>query len=225
MSALGLRLLACLLMLLDHIGFHTGWLVLRAAGRLSFPIFAFLIANGARHTHSLRRYALRLGLLMLLSQIPYSLCFSGAVYTARGNIFVTLLLGLGCIAAWRRSQGAGLAVLLGCAVLNCFFSFDYEWPGVVLIVLFSLCPLSCGRNRAMAAVGMVLCLCWPLLDAGPRSSLDWLRPLALLALPLLCTYRGRSGTASLTSGARRALQWACYLFYPAHLLLLWMIFL
>lgn len=223
MSAMGLRLLACALMLADHIGFFLGWPVLRGLGRLSFPIFAFLIANGARHTHSMRAYALRLGVLALLSQAPYGLCFFGAANAPRGNVFLTLLLGLGCIAAAQKTPAAGLAVLLGGGLLNQLVEFDYGWPGAALILLFWLCPPDNRRGRGLCALGMAACLCWPLLRPGAPTTLDRLRPLSLLALPLLCTYRGRPGPA-LGPRAHRALQAAFYLFYPAHLLLLWAIF-
>ena len=75
----GLKLIACITMLIDHIGavFFPSLILLRIIGRLSFPIYCFLLAEGAAHTKHAPRYALRLLLCALISELPYDLAFSG----------------------------------------------------------------------------------------------------------------------------------------------------
>ena len=107
MSALTLRILACLFMLLDHIGYSLGgshplYLPLRCIGRLAFPIFVFLVVNGFRHTSNRPRYALRLALFAVISQVPFALFCGQKTYFSNGNVFVTLLI---CLLA---GMGAGL---------------------------------------------------------------------------------------------------------------------
>ncbi len=82
-------------MLIDHIGFvfYPEQLAFRVVGRLSFPIFAFFIAEGYIHTSSLKRYGYRLAVFALISQIPYLLVFE----YLQLNIFFTLLFSLVCI--------------------------------------------------------------------------------------------------------------------------------
>lgn len=46
---------------------------MRLVGRVAFPLFAFMIAEGAAHTRDRRRYALRLLLLAVISEIPFDL--------------------------------------------------------------------------------------------------------------------------------------------------------
>ena len=60
MSALILKCIACLTMLMDHIGYHTGIDWLRMVGRIALPIFVYLTASGYRKTSDPFRYILRL---------------------------------------------------------------------------------------------------------------------------------------------------------------------
>ncbi|MBD3244850.1 MAG: conjugal transfer protein TraX [Candidatus Moranbacteria bacterium] len=150
MSAFTLKILACLLMLADHIGliFFPQNIFLRIIGRLCFPIFAFLVANGYVYTGNLKKYFLRLGGFFLISQIPYSLAI-GSIFEL--NIFFTLFLGLLFIFIFDKTKHyleqkkqdsrpynfliffilAGLGL-----VLNLFLTFDYGIFGVLMILLF-----------------------------------------------------------------------------------------
>lgn len=65
---------------------------LYSLGGLTFPIMAYLLCEGYQHTSSVRRYAERLAVFAVVSQIPYSLLFG-----ATGNVLITLLIGLGML--------------------------------------------------------------------------------------------------------------------------------
>ena len=116
LSGTALKRIACLSMLLDHIGasllenglFKQGafWPgdvqldgVLRLAGRLAFPIYCFLLVEGFLHTHDFKKYALRMLGFALISEWPFDWAFFSGVYWGHQNVYFTLLLGLLAIPA------------------------------------------------------------------------------------------------------------------------------
>lgn len=169
LNSLHLKLLAVVTMLIDHMGFtlfpHAVWM--RAVGRLAFPIFCFLIAEGCAHTHDKKRYAGRLLLFAVLSELPFNLMCSGQWLSWNyQNVLWTLLIGaLVCWAMdwartrpemWRRLP-ADAAIAVG-FILGQVCSTDYGGWGVLLVTLFYLTREV--RNRwAIQLVGLAL-FCW-----------------------------------------------------------------
>ena len=232
LSAAALHIIAMALMLMDHLWATLlpaqDWLT--CAGRLAFPIFAFMTVEGYFHTRNLKRYALRLLLFALLSEVPFDLMYGGTwFYPVHQNVIWTLLLGLLGIhlmetvrkkqKTWLYLLTALLVVLIG-TVLGTLSMVDYYGTGVLTIFIFYFFR---GRKWWCLA-GQLLALYWvnvqllggllyPVHIFGMEFEICQ-QGLALLALLPIWLYRGRQGYHS------KPFQYACYAFYPVHMLIL-----
>lgn len=123
LSAAALHILAMALMLMDHLWATLlpaqEWLT--CAGRLAFPIFAFMAVEGYFHTHDLKKYTLRLLLFALLSEVPFDLMYGGTwFYPVHQNVIWTLLLGIlgiHLMETVRKKQKTGLYLLVSALVV------------------------------------------------------------------------------------------------------------
>lgn len=229
-SGFGLHVLAMALMLLDHLWATVvpGNTWMTCAGRLAFPIFAFLLAEGFVHTRSVKGYALRLLFWAVVSEIPFDLMYaSTAFFPFHQNVLWTFLLALLCMwvidAVGRRGRkwltaAAALAMAAGGWLLGTLLMTDYFGGGVLTVLVFYLFRGDGRRQR----LGQFLCLAWIncSLLAGWELAVPGLglaipqQSFALLALIPIWLYRGRQGPHG------RAVRTACYAFYPVHMLLL-----
>ena len=178
----------------------TVYKILRTFGCLAFPIFCFLIAEGAAKTKNIRKYCVRLAVFAILSEIPFNLLVSQNVFCAeKQNVYFTLLLGVLMIFVYenvRREVGKFFLMALLAVTAICLKT-DYGLKGVLLIlVMYAL--------RAKPALQAVLS--YPLLSGGLP---------AMAAFIPINLYNGRRGFI-------RSACWkyAFYIFYPVHILLI-----
>lgn len=243
-----LKLIACVTMLIDHIGATLVILLLtrnpvdspehewirllyesmRIIGRIAFPIYCFLLVEGASRTRNPKKYALRLFVGMLLSEIPFDLAFSPTWLTYEwklttpllgfnpefNSVMMTLLLGFGMIQCMKRVRGFWkVVVILPFYILAEKLYTDYAGMGILLIAVFAL-TRGMEKEKLLCFLGCAVVLCSGMKDFqifGIRISMESFAMFALI--PIFC-YSGRKLTNS------KAVQWAFYLFYPVHILIL-----
>lgn len=203
-------------MLLDHIGymFVPGWSPYRMIGRLAFPIFAFLIVEGALHTRDFKKYVSRIAVFALISEIPYDLAiFAIPVYWGQCNILVTFLIGLLCIKVMQKllvhfnfspvGYAMGTAVFLGGAAAARLLHTDYEIYGVMLIYVFYVF-----RDRKVTKTLLAILV---------FATMPFLYFPAAASLVLIWFYNDERGYNPTW------LRWGFYLFYPVHLIILYIV--
>lgn len=235
LSQEALKLIACVTMLLDHIGAvivldcfenATGsnrgalldlYEMLRIIGRVAFPIYCFLLAEGAAHSRNSKRYGLRLLIAAVLSEIPYDLAIYGTITWRHQSVMITLLLGFLMLEVMKRCPRLlqRLLVIAPFAWLTQWMNTDYGAEGIFVIALFAL-----ARRLPHRAVWQFFGL-WCIFSPSHLMALNWLggfsvtiQELAAFAVVPIMLYDGRKATKS------KVIQWVFYLFYPAHLLVL-----
>lgn len=237
-----LKLLACAAMLIDHTGativydkylevlsigtlsqvktlYQLYW-IMRIIGRIAFPIFCFLLAEGVHYTRSPKKYALRLTVGAALSELPFDLALFGGITLEYQSVMLTMLLGFFALQVMAKCPGYLLKCLsaIPFALLAEWLLTDYGGAGVILIALFGI-TRELPHRGLIQLVGMVLiCNYWipgaKILIGDYRIAVELFAVLALIPIAL---YSGRKRVSS------KAVQWGFYLFYPIHLWILYCI--
>lgn len=222
LSQTALKIIAVLSMLIDHSTavlldyHHPAYYTLRGVGRLAFPIFCFLIVEGYFHTKSVKKYAMRLFAFALISEVPFDLAFKQKFfYIWNNNVFFTLLIGLLCI--WAADvlieknkyyiPLAVLAVAAGAFLAN-YLRTDYGWYGVTLIAVF----YSFHAFKPLTIVPFSLLTFYHTdFFNGKFHIQNW----CLLSYIPILLYNGKKG--------KLKLKYFFYIFYPAHLIILYIL--
>ena len=240
LSSFALRVIALITMMIDHVGmvFFPQHIWIRYIGRLSFPIYAFLLATGFIHTSSRKKYLIRLLAAGVISEIPYDFGLYSGFSWQHQNIMFTLscgLLILWCLdnvifyPKWyiKLISAAALPILV---IMSAWCNFSYGIYGVILPVFYyvflrwnplgMVCDFLKDRYPLAAGAGA---LCTYIFNGITRVNFRvFSRSLKLItlnstqmyacysAIPLVL-YNGRKGLSG------KGLKWFFYLAYPVHI--------
>ena len=214
-----LKLLAMATMLVDHIGaiLFPHLIFLRMVGRISFPIFCFLLAEGVAHTSDRVRYLSRIVAFAVISEIPYNFVFFGSLfYPGSQNVLFELALGvIGIILIEKiRIRVFGMLAALLIAGFAWLFHVDYGAYGVLLMFLFYWGRESSGQIRPAT---LLVFLAFTLLYSLPSEILG--RMGGLFAYSVQSYAMFAAFPLALYSGKRGPRRWKYffYLFYPLHI--------
>ena len=227
-----LRILAMAFMICDHLWAKVvpgnDWMTY--LGRLTFPIFAFMISEGFIHTSNLKKYILRLLGFAVISEIPFNLFYGGSwFYPYHQNVMFTLLFGLLAIMlidkAKKNKDAKTIAKTVALVALLCIASFigfvDYGFWGFLTVVMFYLF-----RDFPFAWVLQLIAMLLfnLILFEGQTIPVELFgksfefatQGFAVFALIPLWLYGGKKGKSN------KIMQYGFYAFYPIHMLLIYL---
>ena len=240
MTSFVLKIIAAVTMFIDHAGLllFPEWEFMRIIGRLAFPLYAWCIAEGFRYTKNRKLYFLRVFLLGLACQIVYTVV-DRQLYLGILIVFSLSILLMACADSFKKAlrgeisplnhtvsnllgrkqsfssvsdkilSGGVLAVLTAAVFALCLtVDVDYGFFGILLPVFTSVFE---DRPRRLVMFTATLLALSIDLTSGGFIYQFW----CLLAVPILAMYNGKPG--------RYRMKYFFYIFYPAHLVLLYAI--
>ncbi len=219
-------------MLCDHLWASVipGQQWLTCIGRIAFPIFAFMVAQGCYHTKNINKYIKRMVIFGVISEIPFNmLIFSSFIFPFHQNVMWTFVFALLCIKftekAKKKYSGA-LGVLASMALILLFMlaaaiTFtDYGAWGVATVLLFYYFRGNDLKNRIAQFIGIFIInfyfvkgLVYPVDIFGISYNFPQ-QGFGVLALIPIWLYNGERGFSN------KAVQYFNYAFYPLHMLIL-----
>ena len=215
-----LKCIALFTMIVDHVGLHllrnSGIVLLytsagplelftlmRKVGRLAFPIYCFLLVEGFLHTHDRRKYGLNLLAFALISEIPWNLEHTGALYCPSQNVFFTLFLGYAgmcCIEELKERPLEQLISLIALVLVAMNLKADYGIGGFAFILVMYLL-----REQKILQAIVGTCI-----ESG-----GWAAGLAFIPINL---YNGQRGFIQ-----GKFMKYLFYAAYPVHIMIIYLI--
>ena len=233
-TSFSLHMMAMIFMLCDHLWGTiipgNDWLT--CIGRLTFPIYAFLIVEGYFHTKSLKKYIGRLLIFAILSEIPFNLAMGSSLFfPIHQNVLWSFLISIGLIhwnekvkerKLWKRIL-VGIITLCIASIVGIITFVDYYNAGILMVLVFYFFK----DKKWWCYLGQLVCM-WYInfemlgglsyeVNLFGQTHFIARQGFALLALIPIWLYRGKQGYHS------KALQYTYYAFYPVHLLILGLI--
>lgn len=214
MSGLLLKITALVTMIIDHYGaiFQSNIIYYRLIGRLAFPIYCFLLVEGYIYTSNVKKYALRLLIFALISEIPFDLAFFGKLGFVHQNIFFTLFIGLAAIYFIDNKKVKykfdNTLVIIAAAVLATFLRTDYQFIGIIYILSFYF-TRNFPKKKRLPIIALIM--------IATNFSAGWMQQFSVLALIVIYFYNNEPGVKS------KFLQMGFYVAYPLHLFIFYLI--
>ena len=230
-TSFSLHMMGMIFMLCDHL-WGTSFVnhdVFTCIGRLTFPIYAFLIVEGYFHTGNFSKYMKRLFLFAVLSEIPFNLMMASSLFfPLHQNVLWSFLISLGLIhwnektkdkTVWKQIL-VGICTLCIAYIGGIVTFVDYYNAGILMVLTFYFFR----GKKWWNYLGQLLCMWYVNFELlggfvyeislfGNRFSIAR-QGIALLSLIPIWLYSGKQGYHN------KKFQYACYLFYPVHMLIL-----
>ncbi len=239
MSIFWIKIIAMVTMLIDHVGSFApfeGWEYWRMIGRVSFPLYAFMLAQGFLHTRGRWKYLARMAVLAVITQPVYTYCFYGewlkwdelnVLFSLSAGLCAMWLLALGKRAVQKRGKRGAWAGLLMCLAsgavvfLADLAGVDYGWQGILLMLAFYV---TANAKWAWCPIALLFAYRYQLLTGAWNEPVYQRGIFAAVSFIPLVLYNGQVGPKPKNKWPAGLVKYSFYLFYPLHLLVLALIF-
>lgn len=227
LSSFALKIIAVITMFIDHFAFlflgnhHNAYMIARGIGRISFPIFVFILVEGFYYTSNRVKHGIILGVFALISELPYNMMYGSFFDLGKQNVLFTLFIGymmiwaLDSISMYKvyypdkilKRIGAGrlntllelFVMLLGFSIAY-FLNTSYSYAGVMLVLCFYVF-----RKYHLGRVIVNIVFNMGMFGYG----LQWLGALSIIPIAF---YNEKPG--------KYKWKYFFYIFYPVHILFL-----
>ncbi len=210
-----LKMIAMVTMVFDHVGdnFFPEQTWMRIIGRMAFPIFAFFVCEGYIHTRDRIRYLERMILFGLISEIPFDLVTAGKLLEfTHQNIMLTFAFAVTVLLCYdritdkvkgRKGIVIGVMMMIASGIVSIVLGLDYNIAALAVIFVYYLL-----RERSAVLRNIIaMAVHFLLRNVG-------IYVYGILGFLPLFLYNGKRG---------KGLKWLFYVFYPGHLLLIYLI--
>ncbi len=229
LSSNALKVIAMVTMFMDHLGKTlTNQYWMTYVGRLAFPLFAFLIAEGYEHTKDFKTYLKRMVIYALISELPYNLMSGGVLNPGGQNVLFTFVIALLAIRltdkVWQKNRWLGVFAGIAAALMGflaaTLLGTDYYGFGVLTVLSFWVFGKVKHFGWLLQLASLTL-INWKLI-AGECFTVMlgsyelWIpyQCIAIFAMIPILMYNGKLGKGG------KCFQRFAYIFYPAHMALL-----
>lgn len=226
LSSNQLKLLACVFMAIDHIGYFLlpstsiWYAICRIIGRLAFPMFAYFIAEGCRYTRNKARYFLLIFAFAIVGELLFGVLDSMNIINNSGmTVFMTFTFGIALLYIYNMAvqyiskKDVFMSVFSCCALLVAIAfivcvdiygnSIEYGVGGVLMILF---CGIS--KNKWIKLLGLTVgCL-----FVISYLYMSGYQVYMLIAVPLMLLYNGKRG--------QKKMKYFFYIYYPVHILVI-----
>ena len=225
-----LKIIAIIFMLCDHLWATivpgNDWLT--CLGRIAFPIFAFQIAEGFKHTKNFNKYLLRMFIFALISEIPFNLMMGGTIiYPFHQNVLFSFCISLIFLNIMEKAKQKSKKKYIITSILSTIFGFligtitmvDYFGFGILTVFVFYWFK-DLKHGRIFEILGMIIINVYLL--QGQDISINLFKhtfyfpqqAFALFSLLPIFLYNGKKGIQN------KFTKYLFYVFYPLHMLIL-----
>ena len=218
-----LKYIAVTAMLSDHLALtfvgmdNPLGVAMRVVGRLTAPIMCYFLVEGYMYTRSKKKYALRLFAFALISQVPFSYFVTGRLFSDKFNMMFTLFLCFMLLVVIEKVESRVLKFILALVIYSVCDYCDWGLVAPLWVIAFAMLR---NDKKKLTFVYALICLFWVIRSTNMAVADGnlWYQGLwqagTLGFIPFVYLYNGESGKSSKFS------KWFFYIFYPAHILIL-----